>query len=83
MMEFKDDLDREAIVEEEIRLHHPGRVHFQRSWWSARCTQDITIAPGETVYVVGRHGITLLVEPIPSEHKTQPYKTQLELNNTK
>ena len=56
-------LEREAIVDQTIQPGRSGRVRFQASWWPARCEQEITLLPGEIVYVVGIHNITLLVEP--------------------
>lgn len=53
-----------AIVDETIVPYFGGRVRFQSSWWPALCAHNITLGPGEVVYVVGRHNITLLVEPM-------------------
>lgn len=52
-------------VEQEINHTHPGRVKWRASSWPAQLHQTDTkemILPGEQVSVVGRHGITLLVE---------------------
>ncbi|MCT7982222.1 NfeD family protein [Laspinema sp. A4] len=54
---------KRAIVDETIVPYFGGRVRFQHSWWPALCPHQITLSPGEVVYVVGRHNITLLVEP--------------------
>ncbi len=51
-----------AVVEEEIRPQHSGRVRFQSSWWPAKCDGQITLKPGEVVRVVGLDNITLIVE---------------------
>ncbi len=58
--------ERQAIVEQTIHPLRNGRVRFRGSWWPAHCKQDITLIPGEIVYVVGRHNITLIVEPASS-----------------
>ena len=52
-----------AIVDEEIRPGDCGRVHFQNSWWPARCDLDMTFQRGELVNVLGIDNITLIVGP--------------------
>ncbi|MEG3879590.1 NfeD family protein [Microcoleus sp. herbarium7] len=52
-----------AIVDEEIRPNECGRVHFQNSWWPAKCDLEITFQKGELVRVVGIDNITLIVGP--------------------
>lgn len=59
-----EDFDKEAIVEEIIKPGKCGRVRYRGSWWQARCVDAVTIAPGETVYVVCRHALTLIVRPM-------------------
>lgn len=39
-----------------------GQVRLNGEIWDARCVEGA--APGETVRVVGRHGLTLLVERV-------------------
>ncbi|MCT7991026.1 NfeD family protein [Laspinema olomoucense] len=58
-----EEIENRAIVDEAIVPHLGGRVKFQSSWWPALCQQNITLLPGEIVYVVGRHNLILLVEP--------------------
>ncbi|GEM_PF-1278872 len=53
-----------AVVSESITPRRRGRVHFQGSWWLAECEQDITLAVGEVVQVIGRQNITLLVRAV-------------------
>jgi len=55
-------LEKEAIVDETIYPHRSGRVSFRGPWWPARCPREITLIPGEIVYVIGMYNITLLVE---------------------
>jgi len=38
-----------------------GQVHLHGEIWAARCTRPLQ--PDETVQVVGRDGLTLIVEP--------------------
>lgn len=53
-----------AIVSETIPKGNIGLVSYDGALWKARCQiSDVTIAPGETVEVVGRQGLTLIVLP--------------------
>ena len=67
-----NELIGEATVDQIIQPGETGRVRFQSSWWPAMCEQDISLAPGERVYVVGHNNITLLVEPADSISWSQP-----------
>ena len=57
--------NKEAVITLAIESGKSGQVKFAGSWWTARCRQGIKLALGEIVYVVGRHNITLYVEPAP------------------
>ena len=57
-------ISREAIVDEIIIPNQIGRIRYRGSVWNAKCLQEITINPEETVYVVGNDGITLIVDTI-------------------
>ena len=63
-VDLADNFEKEAIVEEEIRPHSVGRIHFQATSWPARCKQEVILVPGQTVRVVGIDNITQLVEPL-------------------
>jgi membrane protein implicated in regulation of membrane protease activity len=56
-------LNKLALVVEPIAPGQPGRVLCQGIWWSATCPLAITLAAGQRVYVSGRDGVTLIVEP--------------------
>ncbi|MBW4679299.1 MAG: NfeD family protein [Microcoleus vaginatus WJT46-NPBG5] len=57
----------EAIVDEPIQPKQVDRVQFDGSLCPARCEQEVTLAAGQSVCVVGRCGLTLLVEPAGSK----------------
>lgn len=54
-----------GIVEKPIASTQTGRVRFQGSTWKARFYRpdSATVVCGDSVKVVARQGITLLVEP--------------------
>ncbi len=55
-----------GTVEQAIAPHQPGKVKFQGTYWYARFYQpdcQANIPPGQTVTVVAREGMTLLVVP--------------------
>lgn len=62
-----NEIASEAIVDKAIQPGKPGRVKYQGIWWSARCLQNVTLLPEQTVAVVGRMNITLLVQPLPQQ----------------
>ena len=57
----------EAVVDSAITPGKPGRVKYRGSWWSARTESNVTLNPEDTVVVVGRKNITLLVDPLPQQ----------------
>jgi membrane protein implicated in regulation of membrane protease activity len=56
-------LNKPALVVESVAPGQPGRVLCQGIWWSATCPLPITLAVGQRVYVRGRDGVILIVEP--------------------
>jgi membrane protein implicated in regulation of membrane protease activity len=58
--------DDEGIVRAVI---HPKlwRVDYKGTQWNARAYEDVKLKPGDVVYVVGRHNITLLIKPKPKD----------------
>lgn len=64
--------DTTAIVTRTIAPGKAGQIKFQGSWWTARSTDEHTLMPGKTVYVVERQMLTLYVEPrMPSVEPSQ------------
>lgn len=64
---LEETIVNEAVVEKAIQPGKPGRVKYQGIWWSARCLQNVTLLPEQTVTVVGRMNLTLLVQPVPQQ----------------
>jgi membrane protein implicated in regulation of membrane protease activity len=57
--------DTEATVSETIPKGGIGWVFYEGALWKARCQiSDLSIATGQTVHVVGRQGLTLIVLPL-------------------
>ena len=56
----------ETLIGKEAKVSEPlrplGQVRLDGETWEARC--EAGAAAGETVRVVARHGLTLLVEPL-------------------
>lgn len=58
------DPPTEAEVSQPIPPGGMGEVVYEGSFWTARCqVSDASIAAGQTVHVIGRHGNTLIVMP--------------------
>ena len=56
-----------ASVEQLIMPDSPGRVLFQGTSWFARLmdtSYQLPVSPGQSVYVIERRGLVLLVEPL-------------------
>jgi membrane protein implicated in regulation of membrane protease activity len=65
--------DTEAIVSETIPKGGVGWVSYEGALWKARCqVSDVVVHEGQTVHVIGRHGLTLIVLPLefPEEYDT-------------
>jgi membrane protein implicated in regulation of membrane protease activity len=57
--------DTQATVSEAIPKGGIGWVSYEGGLWKARCQiSDIAISVGQTVHVVGRQGLTLIVLPM-------------------
>lgn len=53
-------------VERTIAHNHSGRVYFQATYWPAKfydAACQLKAVPGESIKIVGRQGLTLLVSP--------------------
>jgi hypothetical protein len=61
----------EAIVQKAIKPGEEGQVKFLGSWWPAQSSEQITIGIGTEVKVVGRRGISLIVEPLHSQSESE------------
>lgn len=59
---FPFPFDREAIVLEVLQPGRLWRISFGGTTWYARCHRPLELTPGQIVYVVDRHNITLLIE---------------------
>lgn len=74
-------------VEETITSHHRGRVSFIATTWFAQFyypSHAVEAAPGTTVRVIGREGLTLLVVPMDDWiHPPVPIAEQPEANQSR
>ncbi|MEL6223829.1 MAG: NfeD family protein [Cyanobacteria bacterium J06626_14] len=70
-LDIKPFPDREiGIVEQMITPSQAGRVHCHATSWPARLCPgcpSVVLRPNDSVIVVGRTGITLLVKPLTNE----------------
>jgi membrane protein implicated in regulation of membrane protease activity len=61
--EIEDDfVGKQAVAESIISSSHNGRVQFKGSSWNAKSAD--TIAPGDSVQIIGTDSITLIVKSI-------------------
>ena len=60
--ELEDFIGKTAVVTIKISANIPGKVEFNGTAWEAE--SDTEIAKGESVIIVDRRSITLIVEPI-------------------
>ncbi len=54
--------ENEAVVKNVVQQGRVWRVAYKGTQWNARCNHAATLKPGDVVYVIGRQGITLLIE---------------------
>lgn len=57
------NFEHEAVVRNIVQPGRLWRVAFEGTYWNARCNHEVMLKPGDVVYVTGRQGITLLIEP--------------------
>lgn len=55
-----------GYVEQVINPNQRGRVRYQATCWLGICDDGRSLPPGTEVTILGRHGNTLLVQPIVS-----------------
>ena len=55
----------EAIIDKVVSQGKTWRVRYQATTWFAQgIHQGMTLAPNDTVYVVGRQNLTLLIDTV-------------------
>jgi len=58
------DIDKEAVVTDIVNPGVEWRVHYQGTYWTARCVEPpIELRLNERVSVIDRRGLVLLVRP--------------------
>ena len=64
-----DWIGNEAVVENVVCQGKQWRIRYQATTWSARCVQPgVEFLPQDIVYVIGRYGLTLFIQPkVPQE----------------
>jgi hypothetical protein len=69
----------QGILDRPITSETPGRVYFEATYWRARLLQPThtTLQPGDTVEVLGRNGLTLLIQPKSAEQRREDHETLL------
>jgi membrane protein implicated in regulation of membrane protease activity len=58
-----DSSQGEGIVNTIVEQGKTWRIHFDATEWNAKSVYPAFLFPGDSVRVVGRQNITLLVEP--------------------
>ncbi|WP_442786449.1 NfeD family protein [Leptothoe sp. PORK10 BA2] len=61
------NLQYEAVVDDVIHSGREWRVRYKSILWRARAAQSgCYFHPGDVVYVVGREGLVLLIQTVPT-----------------
>jgi membrane protein implicated in regulation of membrane protease activity len=58
-----DRYSKESVISEVIQQGKIWRIHYQGSYWDARCEQPVILNPGDTVYVLRRYNTLQLIKP--------------------
>ena len=68
---FLSSSQGEGIINTIVQQGRIWRIQFEATEWNARSVYPVSLFPGDSVRVVGRQNITLLIEPEPSanEHR--------------
>ena len=70
LFEVKDQVT--GTVSKPITSTQPGRIKCQAVYWPAclyKAQSKTSLQPGQTVKVIGRQGLTLLVQPNINQHR--------------
>ena len=61
------NLQYEAVIDGVIHSGREWRIRYQSIFWRARSAQSgYCFHSGDVVYVVGREGLVLLIQPVPT-----------------